>query len=42
MELPKKHIFNIFKLGKPVEAYHLLSPSKLLEGDFCCLENIDF
>jgi hypothetical protein len=45
MELPKKHIFNILiiiKLGKLIEDYYLLLPSKPLEGDFCWLENIDF
>jgi hypothetical protein len=42
MELPKKVILIFFKLGKLVEDYHLLLPSKPLEDDFCCLENIDF
>jgi hypothetical protein len=38
MELPKKKGFFIFfKLCKLVEDYHLLLPSKPLEGDFCCL-----
>jgi hypothetical protein len=30
------------KLDKLVEDDHLLLGSKPLEGDFCCLENIDF
>jgi hypothetical protein len=29
-----------FKLGKLVEEYYILLPSKPLEGDFCCLELI--
>jgi hypothetical protein len=38
-----KSIFLIFfKRGKLVEDYHLFLSSKPLEGDFCCLENIDF
>jgi hypothetical protein len=42
MELPKNQFLIFFKLNKLVEDYHLLLPSKPLEGDFCCLENIDF
>jgi hypothetical protein len=42
MELPKKHIFNIFKFDKLAEDYHLLLSSKPLKGDIFCLENIDF
>jgi hypothetical protein len=38
-----KRVFLIFlKLSTLIENYHLLLPSKSLEGDFCCLENIDF
>jgi hypothetical protein len=42
MELLKKHILIFFKLGKVVKDYQLLLPLKALDGDFCCLENIDF
>jgi hypothetical protein len=39
--ITQKNIFLIFlKLGKLVE--DLLLASKPLEGDLCCLENIDF
>jgi hypothetical protein len=41
--ITQKKVFLIFfKLGKLVDDYHLLLPSKPLEDDFCCLENIDF
>jgi hypothetical protein len=39
---PKTVFLIFFKLYKLLEDYHLLLLSKLLEGDFCCLENIDF
>jgi hypothetical protein len=42
MELPKSVFLIFFKLGKLVEDYQLLLPSKPLEGDFCCLEYMDF
>jgi hypothetical protein len=34
--------FIFFKFGKVVEDYHLLFPSKPLEGDIFYLVNIDF
>jgi hypothetical protein len=42
MELPKKVFLIVFKFDQLVEDYHLLLPSKPLEGDIFCLENIDF
>jgi hypothetical protein len=42
MELPKIVFLIFFKLDKLVEDFHLFCPSKPLEVNFCCLENIDF
>jgi hypothetical protein len=40
--ITQKTFLIFFKLGKLIEDYHLLLPSKPLEDEFCCLENIDF
>jgi hypothetical protein len=42
MELPKKHIFNIFQIWSTGRRLSLAFSLKPLEGDIFCLENIDF